>query len=53
MSRVVIITGAGSGIGQAAAVRFASMGDWVVAADINGANASATKAPQAQNESER
>ena len=42
MSRVVIITGAGSGIGQAAALRFASLGDYVVAADINGANASAT-----------
>ena len=35
MTRVIIITGAGSGIGQGTALTFAERGDWVVAADID------------------
>jgi NAD(P)-dependent dehydrogenase (short-subunit alcohol dehydrogenase family) len=48
MSRVeisgarVVITGAGSGIGEAAALRFARAGSEVIAVDINGASAEAT-----------
>ena len=33
--RVILITGGGSGIGRATALRFASAGDTVVVADIN------------------
>ena len=39
--KVAIITGAGSGIGRACALRFASEGARVVIADLNGANAAA------------
>lgn len=39
---VAIVTGAGSGIGQAVAIRFAQAGARVVAADLNGDTAAAT-----------
>jgi NAD(P)-dependent dehydrogenase (short-subunit alcohol dehydrogenase family) len=42
--KVVIITGAGSGVGQAAALLFARHGAKVVAADLNGASVEATVA---------
>jgi NAD(P)-dependent dehydrogenase (short-subunit alcohol dehydrogenase family) len=42
--RVAVITGAGSGIGQAMALLFAKQGARVVAADVNGAAAEATTA---------
>src|SRR5512140_2772926 len=40
--RVAIVTGAGSGIGRATALKMASEGALVVAADINAATADAT-----------
>ena len=42
--RVAVITGAGSGIGQAMARLFAREGARILAADINGAAAEATTA---------
>jgi len=42
--RVVLITGAGSGIGRASALAFAREGAYVVAADLNGAAAEETVA---------
>lgn len=47
--RVAVITGAGSGIGRAMALRFAAAGARIVAADVNAAAAEATvEAVQAQ-----
>ena len=40
----VVITGAGSGIGQASALRFARLGSEVIAVDIDGERAQATAA---------
>lgn len=40
--RVVLVTGAGSGIGRASALAFAQIGDLVVAADLDAASAQAT-----------
>ena len=40
----VIVTGAGSGIGKAAALRFAGVGAGVVVADVNGTAAGAVVA---------
>jgi NAD(P)-dependent dehydrogenase (short-subunit alcohol dehydrogenase family) len=40
--RVAVITGAGSGIGRAMALRFASEGARILAADVNAASAEAT-----------
>ena len=42
--RVVIVTGAGSGIGRTSALTFAREGSFVVAADLDGASAEATVA---------
>ncbi|MYE54451.1 MAG: SDR family NAD(P)-dependent oxidoreductase, partial [Chloroflexi bacterium] len=42
--KVALITGAGAGIGRAAAVRFAAEGARIVASDINDASASETAA---------
>ena len=42
--KVCVITGAGSGIGQAAAVLFAAEGAWVIVADINAGSAEGTVA---------
>ena len=44
VGRVVVITGAGSGIGRAMALRFASEGARVVAADRNGPGVEETAA---------
>lgn len=41
-SRVVLITGAGGGLGRAFALGFAAQGDRIVVADIDGAGADAT-----------
>ena len=38
-SRIVLVTGGGSGIGRATALKFASLGDHIIVADINGAGA--------------
>lgn len=46
-SRVALLTGAGSGIGRAVALRFAREGADIVAADINRATAEATAAEAA------
>ena len=43
-NRVAVITGSGSGIGQAAAVEFARAGARIVVADINSEGASVTRA---------
>ena len=42
--KVALITGAGAGIGRAAAVRFAAEGARIVASDIGEASASETAA---------
>ena len=48
MTRVIIITGAGSGIGQGTALTFAERGDAVVIADIDLAAAQRTLAQTAE-----
>ena len=44
MSRVVLVTGAGGGIGSAVAARFARRGDRVLLTDLAGASLEATSA---------
>ena len=41
-NRIAIVTGAGSGIGQASAIRLAEEGATVICADINGEAVNAT-----------
>ncbi len=48
--RVVLVTGAGSGIGRACALTFAHEGAFVVAADLDGASAAATVAEMASSQ---
>ncbi|HAC35518.1 MAG TPA: short chain dehydrogenase, partial [Gammaproteobacteria bacterium] len=47
--KVALITGGGSGIGRATALKFAALGAKVVAADINGDSAQATANTIAEN----